>query len=98
QGVIDDLDARAAMSAKPNPDLPSLWVAAIVRHPLAYARHRLATFSVQMRAPPYLDLDSEEMAPPYGALYDAMTAPAIWLAIGVGLLAQLAWTRSRHPA
>jgi hypothetical protein len=99
QGVIDNLDARAAMSAEPNQDLPNLWVAAIVRHPLAYARHRLANFSLQMRAPPYLDLDSEEMAPPYGALYDIMTAPALWLAIGVGLLAQLAWARSlRRPA
>jgi hypothetical protein len=94
QGVIGNLDTRAAMSAEPNPDLPNLWVAAIVRHPLAYGRHRLANFSLQMRAPPYLDLDSEEMAPPYGALYDIMTAPALWLAIGVGLLAQIAWARS----
>ena len=99
QRVIDDLDARAAMSAEPNPDRPNLWVAAILRHPLAYARHRLATFSLQMLAPPDLDLDSEEMAPPYGALYDVTTAPALWLAIGAVLLVRLAWARPlRHPA
>jgi hypothetical protein len=94
QAVIDNLDMRAAMSAEPNPDLPKLWVAAIVRHPLAYARHRLASFSLQMRAPPYFNLRSAEMAPPFGALYDLVTAPALWL--GAGLLAQIAWLRSQR--
>jgi hypothetical protein len=93
QGVIDNLDMRAAMSAEPNPDLPNLWVEAIVRHPLAYARHRLANFSLQMRAPPYFNLRSAEMAPPFGALYDIVSAPALWLS--VGLLA-LAWARPRR--
>jgi hypothetical protein len=81
QGVIENLDPRAAMSAEPNPDLQNLWVAAIVRHPIAYARHRLANFG------------SEMLAPPYGMPFDVVTAPALWLAIGAALLAQLASAR-----
>jgi len=34
-----------AMEARPNPDLRKHWVASIIAHPLAYARHRLAHFS-----------------------------------------------------
>lgn len=94
QGIIESLDARAAMGAKPNPDLPGLWVAAILHHPLAYATHRLANFRSEMTAPPYLDFSPQTIAPPYRAAYDVLTAPALWLAVGVALLAQLALARS----
>jgi hypothetical protein len=94
QGVIENLDARSAMGAEPNPDLLDLWVAAIIRHPLAYAVHRLGNFSSEMTAPPYLDFNAKTIAPPYRVLYDVMTAPALWLAIGTGLLVQLATARS----
>jgi hypothetical protein len=96
QGVVERLDARAAMGVKPNPDLPALWVMAIIRHPLAYARHRLAHFGSEMVAPPYFDVSSQAMTPPFGVLYDVVTAPALWLAIGAGLLVQLASVRSRR--
>jgi hypothetical protein len=82
------------MGAEPNPDLLDLWVAAIIRHPLAYAVHRLGNFSSEMTAPPYLDFNAKTIAPPYRVLYDVMTAPALWLAIGTGLLVQLATARS----
>jgi hypothetical protein len=94
QGVIENLDVRSAMGAEPNPDLRDLWVAAIVRHPLAYARHRLAHFSSEIIAPPYLDLSLQMIAPPYGVLYRVTTAPALWLAIGAGLLVHLVSERS----
>jgi hypothetical protein len=95
RGVIEHLDARPAMGAEPNPDLSRLWVAAIIRHPQAYARHRLANFSLEMQVPPYLDLTPETMVPPLRVLYGVVTAPALWLAIGAGLLALLASARSR---
>src|SRR6266849_6134291 len=37
-----------AMEARPNPDLRNHWVASIIAHPLAYARHRLAHFSSEI--------------------------------------------------
>ena len=82
------------MEAEPNPDLLDVWVAAIIRHPLAYARHRLGNFSSEMTAPPYLNFDAKMMAPPYRVLYDVVTAPALWLAIGAALLIRLASARS----
>jgi hypothetical protein len=113
QGVVEKLDARAAMGAEPNPQLRDLWVDAIVRHPFAYARHRLANFSSEVGL---LDLQRDVgLAPPEAAagraaadepppttapkpahlvLYDMLTAPALWLAIGAGLLLQLASARS----
>ncbi|MBO0757970.1 MAG: hypothetical protein J2P54_19160 [Bradyrhizobiaceae bacterium] len=94
QGIIENLDGRSAMGAEPNPDLLDLWVAAIIRHPLAYATHRLANFSSEMTAPPYLDFNATMIAPPYRVLYDVVTAPALWLAIGAVLLLQLASARS----
>jgi hypothetical protein len=94
QGIIENLDGRSAMEAEPNPDLLDVWVAAIIRHPLAYARHRLGNFSSEMTAPPYLNFDAKMMAPPYRVLYDVVTAPALWLAIGAALLIRLASARS----
>jgi hypothetical protein len=94
QGVIENLDARSVMGAEPNPDLLDLWVAAIIRHPLAYVTHRLANFSSEMTAPPFLNFNAKMMAPPYRVLYDVVTAPALWLAIGAGWLVQLASARS----
>jgi hypothetical protein len=94
QGVIENLDGRSAMGAEPNADLLELWVAAIIRHPLAYATHRLGNFSSEMTAPLYLNFDTKMIALPYRALYDVVTAPGLWLAIGAGLLVQLASTRS----
>ena len=82
------------MGAEPNPDLVGLWIAAIIRHPLAYAAHRLSNFISAMTAPPYFDFDAKMLAPPYRVLYDVVTAPALWLAIGAGLLVQLASGRS----
>ena len=96
QGGIEGLDARSAMGAEPNPDLLDLWGAAIIRHPLAYVEHRLANFSSEMTAPPSLNFNATMMATPYRVLYDVLTAPALWLAIGVGLLVQLASARSRR--
>jgi hypothetical protein len=95
QGIVEQLGARSVMGAKPNPDLPGLWLAAIARHPLAYARHRLAHFGSEivrgasMGAP-----DEAAPKPPYVVLYDWVTASALWLAIGAGLLVRLASARS----
>jgi hypothetical protein len=93
QGVIENLDERSAMGAEPNPDLLDLWVTAIIRHPVAYATHRLGNFSSEMIAPPYLNFNAKIIAPPYRVLYDVVTAPALWLALGAGLLVQLASAR-----
>src|SRR5437868_5380654 len=46
QGIVEQLDARAAMGAEPNPNLPHLWMAAIIRHPLAYARTQARPFQL----------------------------------------------------
>jgi hypothetical protein len=94
QGVVENLDGRSAMGAKPNPDLLYLWVAAIIRHPLAYATHRFANFSSEMTAPPYLNFNVKMIDSPYRELYCVVTAPALWLALGVALLVQLASARS----
>jgi hypothetical protein len=94
QGVIENLNGTSAMRAEHNPDLLDLWVAAIIRHPLAYVTHRLANFSSEMTAPPYLNFNAKMMAPPCRMIYDVLTAPALWLTIGAGLLVQLAWARS----
>jgi len=97
QAGADTLDARAAMAAKPNPDLRDLWIAAIVGHPLAYARHRLAHFASEiwrgasMGAP-----DPAAPRPPWVVLYDWATASALWLAVGAGLLVWLASARPRR--
>jgi hypothetical protein len=93
RGVVETLDAPALVEAEPNADLRGLWLTAIVRHPLAYARHRLAHFGSEIwRGASVGEPDGEE--PPEVALYDRLTASALWLAIGAGLLIQLARVRA----
>jgi hypothetical protein len=36
------------MEAQPNPELPNHWVAAMLAHPLAYAKHRLIHFGSEI--------------------------------------------------
>jgi hypothetical protein len=45
---VEELAPMDAMEARPNPDLTNHWVASIIAHPLAYARHRLAHFSSEI--------------------------------------------------
>jgi hypothetical protein len=94
-GIVEQLDARAAMRAEPNPDLPHLWMAAIIRHPLAYARHRLAHFNSEIWRG--ASMGAPDAAAPRTlavVLYDLVTASALWVAVGAGLLMQLAFERS----
>jgi len=94
-GIAENLDARAVLGAKPNPDLSHLWIAAIVRHPVAYATHRLANFSSEIgRGASMGTTDPAPPKPLWFVLYDLITASALWLAIGLGLLIQLACARS----
>jgi hypothetical protein len=95
QGVVERLDVRAAMGAEPNPDLLGLWAAAIVRHPLAYAKHRLAHFGSEVvRGASMGTPDEASPKPAYVVLYDGVTASALWLSIGAGLLV---WLSSMAP-
>jgi hypothetical protein len=95
EGIVEKLDARSVMGAEPNPDLPDLWMTAIVRHPLAYARHRLAYFSSEIgRGASMTTPDAAAPKPLRVVLYDLLTASALWVAIGAGLLIQLAFARS----
>ncbi len=48
---VEELAPIDAMEARPNPDLRNHWVASIIAHPLAYARHRLAHFSSEIYFP-----------------------------------------------
>jgi hypothetical protein len=91
QAAMKNVDARTAMGAAPNPDLRDLWIAAIIRHPLAYARHRLIHFASEIaRGASYGEPNSATPMSPYVALYDWVTASAVWLVLGVGLLLRLA--------
>ncbi len=45
---VETLAPMDAMKARPNPDLPNYWVASIIAHPLAYARHRLVHFGSEI--------------------------------------------------
>ena len=45
---VEELAPMDAMQARPNLDLRNHWVASIIAHPLAYARHRLAHFSSEV--------------------------------------------------
>ena len=56
QGV-EEFSPMATMEALPNPDLSNYWIASIIAHPLAYARHRLAHFSseIDFLVPPSRD-------------------------------------------
>jgi hypothetical protein len=91
QAAVETVDARAAMGAKPNPGLRDLWIAAIVRHPLAYAQHRLTHFAGAIsRGASMLEADRAAPKPLYLVLYDWATAAAGWLLIGAGVLVRLA--------
>jgi hypothetical protein len=95
QGV-EKLDPSAAMDAQPNPDLLDRWVASIIRHPFAYAKHRLANFSSEIvpSRPRNAPAPAMERKPPLLMLYDVVTTPALWLAIGAYLLVLLASVKS----
>jgi hypothetical protein len=93
---VEKLDPSAAMEAQPNPDLLAHWVASIIRHPFAYARHRLANFSSEIVPNQHCDapVPAMQRKPPYLMLYDVVTTPALWLAIGAYLLVLLASVKS----
>jgi hypothetical protein len=94
QEAMKNVDARTAMGATPNPELRDLWIAAIMSHPLAYAQHRLAHFASEVsRGASNSDQNSGAAKPPYVMIYDWMTAAAMWLALGIGLLI---WLTSRR--
>ncbi len=90
QEAVEKADPKSAMAAEPNPALPHLWIAAIVHHPVAYATHRLSHFGSEitrgasMGAP-----DASAPKPRSIVLYDWVTASALWLAIGAGMLVSL---------
>ena len=97
---IEKLEPAAVMEVPPNADLTNNWGAAIAKHPLAYARHRLAHFSSEMLGATVGGAVFDASAPPlkerplYLVLYEALTMPAFWLAIGAGLLVLLASVKS----
>jgi hypothetical protein len=85
--LAEKLEARAAMGLEPNPDLSNRWIAAIVRHPLAYAEHRLLHFSSAIgEGISMWDSDVAGPKPLSVALYDLVTASAVWIVIGASLL------------
>src|SRR5262249_16088645 len=45
---VEKLSPMDAMGARPKLNLPNSWVASIIAHPLAYARHRLAHFGSEI--------------------------------------------------
>jgi hypothetical protein len=104
---VDKLAPVDAMEARPNPDLQNHWVASILSHPLAYARHRLAHFGSEIyfvdqpdhndAAPIGEEASSASglpvpRAPTYAMLYGVLKTPALWLAVGAFLLVLLAST------
>ncbi len=85
--AAEKLEARAAMGLEPNPDLSNRWIAAIVRHPLAYAEHRLLHFSSAISEGLSMwDSDVAGPKPLSVALYDLATASALWIVMGACLL------------
>jgi hypothetical protein len=95
QEAVEKADARTAMGAAPNPALRDLWIAAVARHPLAYAQHRLVHFASEIsRGAAQDDTNSAAATPPYVMLYDWMTAAAVWLALGTVLLIWLTSPRT----
>jgi hypothetical protein len=76
QGV-EKLAPMAAMEARPNPELTNYWVASIMAHPLAYARHRLAHFgsAIYFLAQPHLGNMVKLGAPAGGEVGDASAPP-----------------------
>jgi len=61
---VENLAPMDAMEARPNPSLPNYWVASIIAHPLAYARHRLAHFSSEIY---FLDQPDHNRVAAFGA-------------------------------
>jgi hypothetical protein len=99
QAAHENVDARTAMGAAPNPHLRGLWIRAIVRHPGAYARHRLAHFASEIsRGASSSEPESAAPKSPYLTLYDWLTAAALWLPLGFGLLIHLASARQNTSA
>ncbi|MFL6305103.1 MAG: hypothetical protein ACJ72H_16350 [Candidatus Sulfotelmatobacter sp.] len=99
QASVEELDSSSALRAKPRSELPDLWIAAIVRHPLAYAQHRLAHFSSEIwRGASMAASDDAAPRSPGIVIYDLLTASALWLAVGAGLLIRLAFVRSAGAA
>jgi hypothetical protein len=74
QGV-EKLDPMAAMEARPNPDLPSYWIASIIAHPFAYAWHRLAHFNSEILVQPRHDDIAALDVPARGEVRDAPPLP-----------------------
>lgn len=76
---VEKLSPIEAMEARPNPDLPNYWVASIIAHPLAYARHRLAHFGSEiyfLAQPDYSDLAASG-APVGGEVHVAPALPLL---------------------
>lgn len=95
QGIAEELDARSVMGLKHNPDLLNHWITAIVHHPLAYARHRVAHFSSEIWRGVSTATPGTAGPPPLSTvLYDFVTASALWLAVGASLLIRLAFASS----
>lgn len=95
QAIAEESDARPAMGLEANPDLTGLWIAAIVRHPQAYAKHRLAHFSSEIWRGASIASPNAAAPKPLGiVLYDLVTASAFWVAIGTALLIRLSFVRS----
>jgi len=87
-------DARALMGLPPDPQLRDRWIDAIMRHPIAYVRHRLAHFAAEIWRGALDDPDAPK--PFRAALYERVTASAPWLALGAILLVRLAGRRARR--
>lgn len=95
----DALNRCMAPLAKLKPSLTREWVSAIVRHPLAYAQHRLAHFNRTIfflvppmqqcvDAPAYHSCDVSRRGLIRDAVQkNALLWPVTWLAIGLALLA-----------
>jgi len=63
---VEEFTPMAAMEAQPNPELRNHWVAAMIVHPLAYAKHRLAHFLSEIY---FLDQpDDNDIAAPGAAM------------------------------
>jgi hypothetical protein len=100
---VEKPDFAALLEAPPNPDLLNRWSTSIIERPLAYAQHRAAHFTVEM----FGQTIGGALLDPYAAmqgspmdlgLYDFLTMPGLWLAIGVCLLILLASVRSQRPS
>jgi hypothetical protein len=100
---VDKPDFAELLEAPPNPGLLNRWSTSIIERPFAYAQHRAAHFTVEMLGQtvggalvdPYVAMQSSPM---HLGLYDFLTMPGLWLAIGASLLILLASLRSQRPS